>query len=76
MKEININEFNEELVKVLETKLDEIIPLVDSVILFATKHENQEFGTTYIKLERGNSFANLGCVQQWLGKEKLTSEEE
>jgi len=75
MKEQNINEFNEELVKLLESKLDEIAPLFDSVIIFVTKHENEEVGTTYIKLERGNSFANFGCVKAWTDKEKIMTDE-
>jgi len=76
MTEKNVDEFNDELVKVLEEKIKDIKPLFDSIIIFATKHNDDKIGTTRIKLESGNFFANYGMTKLWVKEQTLDRGEE
>ena len=70
----NVDKFNEELSKLLTEKVDELKPFFDSIIIFATKHNDEEIGTSRIHHEVGNCFANYGLVKLWIDKQTLERE--
>lgn len=47
----------------------ELLPHVDTVQIFVTKHDGSEIGTTQMTWGEGNFFARYGQIDQWLKNE-------
>lgn len=68
--------YNDELLALLKKTCKELYPHFESVMIFATKHESNEIGTTYMDYKMGNFFTNYGQIALWLKNQKLESAEE
>lgn len=59
----------------VETALDVLIERFDSVQVFATRHEPTEGGTVRIEIGRGNLYARVGQIREWLIREDAAADE-
>lgn len=67
---------NDELSKKIKDVCKELYPNFDSIQIFATKHDGNEYGTTQISWGLGNFYARYGQIVQWIKTEDLYIKEE
>ncbi len=73
MKELTEEQkkYNDELLDKLKKCCEELYPHFDSVKIFATKHENNEVGTTNMNYGVGNFFASYGQIKLWIKEQTM-----
>lgn len=76
MTEETIKIINDDLLNRIKLICKELVPHVDTVQIFITKHESSEIGTTQMSWGEGNFFARYGQISQWLINEDSQTEDE
>ena len=64
MKQEFKNEYNDQLLDIVKQKVNELLPLCDSVQIFITKRQDNE-NTMSMNWGEGNWFARYGQVKAW-----------
>jgi len=67
----NEAEFNSVISDEMRKKIDELATYFDSIQIFATKHNGDEFGTTRFILGNGNYFATVGLIKLWAKEQSI-----
>lgn len=67
----NLEAFNDAIAEEVDSKLKELSKYFDSIQVFATRHVDDEYGTTKFVYGRGNWFARYGIVSSWVQSNPL-----
>lgn len=66
MTKETISKMNDEILERIKAICTELYPNLDSIQIFITKHESNEYGTTSLNWGLGNFYARYGQITQWL----------
>lgn len=76
MTDETIAKVNDEILQKIKLMCEELYPNLDSIQVFATKHDGNEYGTTRFTWGLGNFYSRYGQILQWVKNEDNFIEEE